>query len=63
MVMSNPQLAGSLSKKSLTIEEKIKLIDANKKEPWKLKTFEQPWIFNLHYIQRMAGKMENMVLH
>ena len=42
MVMSNPQLAGSLSKKSLTIEEKIKLIDAYKKEPWKLKTFEQP---------------------
>ena len=61
--MSNPQLAGSLSKKSLTTEEKIKLIDANKKEPWKSKTFEQPWIFNLYYIQRMVGKMENMVLH
>ena len=42
MAMSNPQLAGSLSKKSLTTEEKIKLIDANKKEPWKSKTFEQP---------------------
>ena len=29
MTMSNHQLAGSLSKKTLTIEEKIKLLDAN----------------------------------
>ena len=31
MAMSKHQLAGSLSKKTLTIEEKIKLLDANKK--------------------------------
>ena len=37
MTMSNHQLAGSLSKKTLTIEEKIKLLDANKKprQSWK----------------------------
>ena len=32
MAMSKHQLAGSLSEKTLTIEEEIKLIDANKKE-------------------------------
>ena len=31
MAMSKHQLAGSLSKKTLTIDEKIKLLDANKK--------------------------------
>ena len=31
MAMSKHQLAGSLSKKTLTVEEKIKLLDANKK--------------------------------
>ena len=31
MAMSKHQLAGSLSKKTLTIEEKIKHLDANKK--------------------------------
>ena len=31
MAMSKHQLAGSLSKKTLTIEEKIKLLDASKK--------------------------------
>ena len=37
MTMSNHQLAGSLSKKTLTTEEKIKLLDANKKprQSWK----------------------------
>ena len=29
--MSKQQLAGSLSKKTLTIEEKVKLLDTNKK--------------------------------
>ena len=31
MAMPKHQLAGSLSKKALTIEEKIKLFDADKK--------------------------------
>ena len=31
MAMLKHQLAGSLSEKTLTIEEKIKLLDANKK--------------------------------
>ena len=37
MAMSKHQLAGSLSKKTLAIEEKIKLLDANKKtrQSWK----------------------------
>ena len=37
MAMSKHQLVGSLSKKTLTIEEKIKLLDANKKarQSWK----------------------------
>ena len=37
MAMSIHQLAGSFSKKTLTIEEKIKLLDANKKprQSWK----------------------------
>ena len=37
MAMSKHQLAGSLSKKTLTIEEKIKLLNANKnaRQSWK----------------------------